>query len=49
MAGTAGALLVELAPHQAARTRALALRAGFSSVTVWPDLTGRDRIVLARV
>ena len=44
-----GALLVELAPHQAGRARALALDAGFSSATVWPDLTGRDRIVLARL
>jgi release factor glutamine methyltransferase len=44
-----GALLVELAPHQAARARALALAAGFASATVWPDLTGRDRIVLARL
>ena len=44
-----GALLVELAPHQAARARALALRAGFTSASVWPDLAGRDRIVLARV
>jgi release factor glutamine methyltransferase len=44
-----GALLVELAPHQAATARTMALRAGFTSATVWPDLAGRDRIVLARV
>ncbi len=44
-----GSLLVELAPHQAATARALALRAGFASATVWPDLAGRDRIVLARL
>jgi release factor glutamine methyltransferase len=43
-----GALLVELAPHQARAAQARALRAGFSSVTVWPDLTGRDRILVAR-
>ena len=43
-----GSLLVELAPHQAATARALARRAGFTSVTVWPDLAGLDRIVLAR-
>jgi release factor glutamine methyltransferase len=44
-----GALLVELAPHQAATVRTLALRAGFASASVWPDLAGRDRIVLARM
>jgi release factor glutamine methyltransferase len=44
-----GSLLVELAPHQAATARAQALRAGFASATVWPDLAGRDRIVLARL
>ncbi|HEY8527688.1 MAG TPA: peptide chain release factor N(5)-glutamine methyltransferase [Acidimicrobiales bacterium] len=43
-----GALLIELAPHQAAPTARLAREAGFSAVTVWPDLAGRDRIVLAR-
>jgi release factor glutamine methyltransferase len=44
-----GSLLVELAPHQAATARAQARRAGFTSATVWPDLAGRDRIVLARL
>lgn len=44
-----GSLLVELAPHQAAAARAGALAAGFGSATVWPDLAGRDRIVLARL
>jgi release factor glutamine methyltransferase len=43
-----GALLVELAPHQVDAARALAHRAGWSSVTVWPDLAGRDRVVLLR-
>ncbi len=43
-----GSLLVELAPHQAVAARALARRAGFTSATVWPDLAGLDRIVLAR-
>jgi release factor glutamine methyltransferase len=43
-----GSLLVELAPHQARRAQTLAVEAGFTSVTVWPDLTGRDRILLAR-
>lgn len=44
-----GALLVEVAPHQAARARALARAAGFASATVWPDLAGRDRVLLARL
>ena len=44
-----GSLLVELAPHQAAIARRLARAAGFATATVWPDLAGRDRIVLARL
>jgi release factor glutamine methyltransferase len=44
-----GSLLVELAPHQARTARRLAAAAGFASATAWPDLTGRDRIVLARL
>ncbi|MBN2624178.1 MAG: peptide chain release factor N(5)-glutamine methyltransferase [Acidimicrobiales bacterium] len=44
-----GALLVELAPHQATRAQKIATASGFTSATVWPDLTGRDRILLARV
>jgi release factor glutamine methyltransferase len=44
-----GSLLVELAPHQARHAQNLAVRAGFASATVWPDLTGRDRILLARL
>jgi release factor glutamine methyltransferase len=43
-----GALLVEMAPHQVRRAVRLAADAGFTSVSVWPDLAGRDRIVLAR-
>jgi release factor glutamine methyltransferase len=43
-----GALLVEMAPHQVREAARLAERAGFPSVTVWPDLTGRDRILWAR-
>jgi release factor glutamine methyltransferase len=43
-----GALLVEMAPHQVRRAVRLAADAGFMSVSVWPDLAGRDRIVLAR-
>ena len=43
-----GSLLVEIAPHQAAEAEALARAAGFGSAAAWPDLTGRDRILLAR-
>jgi release factor glutamine methyltransferase len=43
-----GSLLVEIAPQQAAQAEALARAAGFGSAAVWPDLTGRDRILLAR-
>jgi release factor glutamine methyltransferase len=43
-----GALLVELAPHQARHARDRALAAGFGTASVWPDLAGLDRIVLAR-
>jgi release factor glutamine methyltransferase len=43
-----GSLLVEIAPHQAADAEALARAAGFGSAAIWPDLTGRDRILLAR-
>ncbi len=43
-----GSLLVEIAPRQAAEVEALARAAGFGSAAVWPDLTGRDRILLAR-
>jgi release factor glutamine methyltransferase len=44
-----GSLLVELAPHQARTARQLAATAGFATATVWPDLTGRDRILVARL
>lgn len=43
-----GALLLEMAPHQTARARSRARRAGFPVATVWPDLAGRDRVLLAR-
>jgi release factor glutamine methyltransferase len=43
-----GALLVELAPHQVDPARRFARRAGWGSVTVWPDLAGRDRVLLLR-
>jgi release factor glutamine methyltransferase len=44
-----GALLLEIDPRQAEATKRLARGAGFGSVSVWPDLTGRDRIVQARL
>lgn len=43
-----GALVVELAPHQADAVSNAARAAGFSQVEVRPDLAGRDRVVLAR-
>jgi release factor glutamine methyltransferase len=43
-----GSLLLELAPNQADPAAKLARAAGFPAVTIWPDLTGRDRILLAR-
>ena len=43
-----GSLLVELAPHQVSTAQATAKAAGFASVSVHPDLTGRDRVLLAR-
>ncbi|HYZ97553.1 MAG TPA: hypothetical protein VE575_02310, partial [Acidimicrobiales bacterium] len=43
-----GSLVVEIAPHQAAEVQGMVRAAGFPFVTVWPDLTGRDRILLAR-
>jgi release factor glutamine methyltransferase len=44
-----GALVVELAPHQAGAAIARARAAGFTSAEVRPDLTGRDRALVARV
>lgn len=43
-----GALLVEMAPHQVRAAAHRAEAAGFRSVSIWPDLSGRDRILLAR-
>jgi release factor glutamine methyltransferase len=44
-----GALLCEMAPHQARAVTVMAAEAGFTSVSVWPDLAGRDRILHARL
>jgi release factor glutamine methyltransferase len=44
-----GAIVVELAPHQAGRAVELATGAGFSRADVRPDLTGRPRTLVARL
>ena len=44
-----GALVLELAPHQAERAEELAVRAGFTEVRVDRDLVGRARVLVARV
>ncbi|MBV8559891.1 MAG: peptide chain release factor N(5)-glutamine methyltransferase [Acidimicrobiia bacterium] len=46
--GPRGALVVEIAPHQADGVRALARAAGFADVDVRPDLNGRARVLVAR-
>jgi release factor glutamine methyltransferase len=43
-----GAIVIELAPHQAASAHDRARAAGFTEVAVQPDLTGRDRVLVAR-
>ena len=42
-----GALVLELAPGQAAPLRAAAEAAGYDGVSVHPDLAGRDRVLVA--
>jgi release factor glutamine methyltransferase len=42
-----GALVLELAPDQAAPMRAAAERAGYHGVAVHADLAGRDRVLVA--
>lgn len=44
-----GALVVEIAPHQAEAAVGCAIGAGFSDVEVRPDLAGRLRALVARV
>jgi release factor glutamine methyltransferase len=43
-----GAIVLELAPHQAAVVRAMAESAGYVGVRVRPDLADRERTLLAR-
>ncbi len=44
-----GALVVEIAPHQAAAASDMARRAGFAAVEVRADLLGRPRVLVAKV
>ena len=44
-----GAVVLEIAPHQAGVARELASAAGFDEVDVRPDLAGRPRALVARV
>jgi release factor glutamine methyltransferase len=44
-----GVAVIEIAPHQAGPAVALARRAGFAEVEVHPDLTRRDRALVARL
>jgi len=44
-----GALVLEIAPHQAERAIDLAHAAGFDDVEVRADLTGRPRALVGRV
>jgi release factor glutamine methyltransferase len=43
-----GTIVFELAPHQAEAVSALARAAGFLAVEVHQDLTGRERVLVAR-
>jgi release factor glutamine methyltransferase len=45
---TGGAMVLELAPHQAAGMADVARRAGFAEVEVAQDLSGRDRMLIGR-
>lgn len=44
-----GALVVELAPHQAGAAVEMARAAGFASPEIRRDLSGRDRVLVARI
>lgn len=44
----AGVLVLEIAPHQAGAAVASARAAGYATVEVRPDLSGRDRALVAR-
>jgi release factor glutamine methyltransferase len=44
-----GAVVCEIAPHQAVDAVALALESGYEEAFVRPDLTGRERVLVARL
>jgi release factor glutamine methyltransferase len=44
-----GVLVCELAPHHSAASAERARAAGFADVSIHRDLTGRDRVLVARV
>jgi release factor glutamine methyltransferase len=44
-----GAAVIEVAPHQAAAATAAATDAGFAGAEIRPDLSGRDRVLVARM
>jgi methylase of polypeptide subunit release factors len=44
-----GAVVLELAPHQAEAAAAMAGALGYTDVTVEPDLAGRARALVGRV
>jgi release factor glutamine methyltransferase len=44
-----GALVVEIAPHQSDAATELARHAGFTDVSVRPDLAGRARALVGRM
>jgi release factor glutamine methyltransferase len=46
--GPEGAVVVEIAPHQAEEVRTLALDRGYHDVEIRPDLNGRARVLVAR-
>jgi release factor glutamine methyltransferase len=48
IASGGGTLVLEIAPHHAGRAAARARGVGFDEVAVEPDLTGRERILVAR-
>lgn len=45
---SSGAVVMELAPHQAGAARAIAMSVGFTYAEVEPDLAGRPRALVAR-
>jgi release factor glutamine methyltransferase len=46
--GSDGVTVVEIAPHQASAVRELALAAGYAEVEIGEDMSGRQRVAVAR-